>query len=938
MDGGVMRDWSHLQEQIQTKKAEPCMWPDSFLPEQQKKFSEFHEYTIGVLDAILQFSIPDDEKEKRLRDFLKLRWLLIQNSSLDYTFNPNLSSNLACLLTAIFLTKQNESACEILMPTVKKIFGSTFSHEKIKDISENSKGDFIPHYFITNHDGSALLHALDIFDRARSTPGILFPTMTALTSTDAETDIRKTIFCFSTEITAADCEQLKKIAGDDSQNYFQLLKKINDAFHKETPSLGYAIKHLCIALIKSSKENNAADAVAVSAECYAPILKFYAYWSALPIATKERIKNYAPEHAWNDIQESLESALLCLFAAIPEIKLTKVEYDRVKKEEIVECTKQLGLHLDRILIHHRDDLFNIPLPGEEAQFHPQALPSGSEINTAFEAIKSAFILRKPLLGLQDDRLIQYHHYVKLLGQYFFDPVFLPVAVRGLASEIHTVADLTQAVLLISPDNLSVLMEPIAERLKKIMRSDDKSWDSFAYLFQNTPIDYWAGLCVELSFKKSHRLLTGRDLSLLMDQFPETEWNILSIAMSADLASSVFLDHHDVVGFFCHAHTGMWNTFYQHFRAPINKVLSTSDNVAKLYMYTDHEDWHYLSIPLHDVLIDHLKTPGFIVKILSSILSPDRKICFIQAISHLLVEAQLDIQTVFFTFKQFRLGQWNLVAETLGKPFFRLLLSNEEKLTAFIKQFENKVEQIICVDALSKLTPLYFKTDQKKLFNLLKNFPEMDKILIKLFLRQLPEILLSFTATFSTLQSFDESVPEEIKIAFNYFVNIGLPILVSLEHIKQCAIDSTHALDTAVLRDEKNPVQILYRKFEEIETQVLYKELRDAAALFKKLELLIEFIDVSEKLACENNLNNAAEKNHLRSRTIFCTELNAAFGMGFFVTMRDNRYRFQVRDLIAPKLQRQYGFMPPPKPLDLHELCIAQKEMLTAAFAARARRN
>src|SRR3989338_3967418 len=132
-----MRSLNEFAVQIDTLLSDRCYdWPDNLPRDIQAHLIEFDQLCLLRLKHIIKLEIPEVEKTFRLRRFFVMRWVIVANTSLDYTLNPVLATNQLLCAIAKTIAQPEESVCAILMPTIEKIIGSD-SPANIKYASED---------------------------------------------------------------------------------------------------------------------------------------------------------------------------------------------------------------------------------------------------------------------------------------------------------------------------------------------------------------------------------------------------------------------------------------------------------------------------------------------------------------------------------------------------------------------------------------------------------------------------------------------------------------------------------------------------------------------------------------------------------------------------------------------------------------------------------
>lgn len=86
-----MRDWNKLADEVRALAKKKYRFPKNrppFVRSQFIKFKEYDRLQMGRLDATLRAQTLDDEKKLELAAlFLRMRFMVIANTSFDYTLN-----------------------------------------------------------------------------------------------------------------------------------------------------------------------------------------------------------------------------------------------------------------------------------------------------------------------------------------------------------------------------------------------------------------------------------------------------------------------------------------------------------------------------------------------------------------------------------------------------------------------------------------------------------------------------------------------------------------------------------------------------------------------------------------------------------------------------------------------------------------------------------
>ena len=842
-----MRHWDTLADEAQLLISQSNHLPlDQMLLEQ--------------LDTLLRLPLPDALKEIQLRRLLAIRWTVIAQTSLDYTFNPQLRLNRFYLEIAEKITPDDAAVCQTLMPTVKKIIGTGFSPEDVVTASEDVDGQFILSHFLTHTRGDALIALLDTFEFTKENTDRLFPT-----------EVRHTELF---DLTAADRERICLVAGEASQNYFQALEKIHRVMHGQKPSVGLALKELTIALLKSSKIDAGAELTANISECKNPISKFYKMWLGLSDEIKNKIKNYRADGA----TQSLESYLLCLLVHAKEqndeIVISEAEFQRVLSEKILPCTHQMGEQFDALLKHH-PDLFGIPLPGMELFFETEVLPDEVTLRALSENFQRAVRTHSPVLDVNDDHIAAFQSMVEILARSTLHETVSNDDLKALVALINDHEELTRALQLLPSnfwESLFRMLESEGDVAHIFLSEEEGKKDSvkaFKYLLAHLPTHQWKILFDALYETGLEGVCDPFTLAVLFgDEIPEIQWSFLREAVNR-LVDVLFVDIDDIVSFLYGLSLGVVEKIIPLFQESVDRILQDPRKIGYLFFSVKEELWGELHGLFRLAIQKALGAPSNYDLILDQFDCPEEKELFLQEmcsdVDFLCVNPSIFVRLL----KKQSSVDWFALFNSFGNKRVEKFIYSEESLAYFLNQFEKKEDRVACVHAMQnylktiRVTPVLF-------CRLVTSFPECETSLLMVFKPQLKNILSEYLSTLPVPSNIKPCVANDIRKDFIFLAEKILPVILLSRNVNEHCEGFVRSGRQAPRQSFSDVDILLSQQFSEIEEAMRNKHLNQTDGCIRKLQLLDQFMKVVD--VTKNTKSNLKR------------ELIAYFGKDFFARM------------------------------------------------------
>ncbi|OGT44142.1 MAG: hypothetical protein A3F13_05940 [Gammaproteobacteria bacterium RIFCSPHIGHO2_12_FULL_40_19] len=871
-----MRNWTALESDITALQSTPCLWPDSLSSDLQRIFLSHNRYVLERLIMFVRLPIAIDEKEMRIRQFIAMRWRVIANSSIDYTLNPDFPANQACLKMAVFIAKREESVCQIVMPSISHVLGTGFSADDVKSASEDIDGKFIPQNFLICLNNKALISIVDLYESARANTNHLFRNPEAV----------DTAFHFTPE----DLERLRLISGEVSKAYFDSLNRIHQARHNQRPSVGFALKTLQQALSKSSKVELGADEIANIAEYRLPIFQFYQLWIVLPADIKATIKDYKA----NGATSSLESYLLFLFVCIkefcPEIEVIEAEVQRVCAEAIFPCTHQIGLQLDSLINHH-PNLFDMPLSDRQPR-DATTLPDAETLALFPEQLRRAISERLPLLGWDDQRCMHSLSCFEMLTQYCLEPRMLEKDFLALNNAIKTIEDLTYALTVLPVSQWEFFIKGLRpEFIEQVFHSRHASL-YFTRLMTHLPSENWLLFFNAFHAADLSQYMDSAILATLLNALPESQSSILINAMQKILGI-VFQDGVDIVYLFVSTAIDNWEKTYDLFAHQIESILKNPKELMCVINMIHQSEWPLFINLFKKNISEHLKHSHFLEITLMD-LRPDARMPFLRLLAPSFDQISLTFMSFVRILQMFRSISFAEIFSLFGASRIAELINKDTDFAALLNNF-SEVDRIIFVGQLP-LGSLNIKMGASELCYLLKRFPECESGFLRLFKKQLPQILSSFLASFSLFDNFEREIPSEFVSTFKFLSVRALPLLLSSRTIAEfCASFFMHRF--FMFRSLPDPVWAVYHSFKKVERALMAGELTSMEGVTQKIALLNDFM--------RETMSGEAQPS------LFNEELLQCFGKDFFSQLDKYLTRFSALtpvDALAAQLDIVLGLV------------------------------
>lgn len=833
-----MRSWTSFCDEVKQLASYQYEWPDGISHNIQIALNAFDQLCLNRLGDLLSLPLADDEKEYRLRLFFIMRWEGVINTSLDYTLNPQLPTNQLFLRIAKQIVKPEEAVCSVLMPTIQKVVGSDLPDD-IKYASEDSSGEFHPHYFLTNADGKALLSLETIFSYAIQDTDFLFPALT-----ESDNIEKKCQF----DLSAEDRERIRLVSAETT-TLFDYLQENHRICYEQKPSVGYALKILQLALFKSSKIATGSDAAANSNECQHPINAFYEIWRALSSDIKNQIEAYKV----NGSMITLKDYLFCLFAHTPSIALSADEFDCVRGD-MVACTHMISMQLDIILKQHVD-LNNIPLPGMESQFSTAQVHDPDVLNVSFQ--NHVRMLKNPriMMGENNRHLAARHRIFFGLTQHALDPSLFKHSIEAVS--IRSMSDFMICFNMIPKENWPVFLSILDDQF-------DIGYFDFVVLLKELNPKEWNRFFALIFARNLGAQLDASSIAKILSEIPESQ-HALFVQSIGRYVDSIFSDSVDIFCLLAGTEIHLWLLVIGYFQCKINSILRKPNEVIQLFNILPSEDWLSLYALFQTVVRTHLATPGFFEMMYKRCATEDRQAAILSVVSDDVDWMVAHPLLLINVLKHLDIAEWKTIFSLFSPAHFRELIETSLDLFMFLNHFED--DDLRCAVIYHLREKLASMTiSPLALCRLIETFPGCQNPLISVFRNQLPTI---FSLFLTDLQNDAHAEYCAAKRKFLFLSRRSLPLLLSCRMIaEQCESFRQYHDDFAEITPDS--VHRLYRQLRTIEKKMRLQEISREAASIEKLKLLSDYIKFSKTMG--------------RTKTLFYRELVAFYGENFFDNM------------------------------------------------------
>lgn len=826
-----MADWIELASQVLISQSEVCVFPAECPPEIQKQCEAHNQYVLGHLLIILKKQLDDDEKKIILRKFLAMRSRVIAGTSIDYPNNPFFPANQICLKIAKEIVNDDESICQVVMPHIKRIIGTAFEEEDLKNATEDDEKQLSLENFLLHSDGDALIHVRDLFNCGHANTNRLFAVITA----DSKKDTPSNLF----NLSPHDLESVSHCAGDASKNYLNALKEWHCIRYDQKPCVGSALQELQIALFKSSKKKKGSELDADLKECSIPILQFYEIWTALPIITREKIKNYKVKGA----SLTLESNLLCLFAHTPGIVLSDADYRRVEQEKIVPCTHEFSSQFDTLLLENVD-LYEMPLRDDQKN---ESGFDTKKLTPLFAAFEEALKNRQPLLGV-NDRVFGLRAYVfMVLAQHYFDKKFLGEELAVIANNLGNVEQVVAVLAVLPHEYWAFWMDRASANLSEVSELNPGRSDVLAYYLKNIPVTQWKHFFSALSTSCFFDAISGYELGEILIEIPETQWTTL---MTSCACLSIICDELEVAKLLCAISIDLWSQVIALCKDQITIALKDVRQFLLFLQVFPTPDVGMAINLLGETVSHHFSTFSALHTTLIK-LSRSKRIMLLDVLREQLCQLNMTQEQLGQLLTALHEEHWLILFRMMERDQLHRLFPSVTALVEFLTDKVSPNFCVICIHSLSGFLPHLINSWELlvEIYSYSEISHESRRVLLRSLRENLPIIV-----TQALSNPKNHTLP-----LFQFLIKESLPLLFARQNLElYCPSLKVETVSFFGL------FSLLKKRLHISDTHCMTNGVISLIGCFQKIQLLSEF------------LNNTCS-NHTRLHT----QLKKYFGESFF---------------------------------------------------------
>lgn len=833
-----MHNWEALLFRIRSLNLDAYQSSDIPFNNAIRKMAEMDLH----LWAQLQIALATVKKKRRdlvIRQFLALRGKLFVTTSFDYTHAPHLQSNQLCVALARKVLKSHEALCQLLIPTISRVYGTHFMPDDVVSATSESEDDpFLLENYLIHVDGRSLIYIPGLYQISASNPDFLFLPKSELLA-----------------LTAEDYERIRTVAGAVSERHFAQLKAMYRITHDEKNSVGNGLRALQRALVASSKQSSGSEFQASMVHLCRPIYDFYQMWIELPLSQKNKIALCVSQSEGR----TLESYLLFLFLHAkefyPKINITENQYQRVIRESIFPCTDLIAQSLDDILKTHLD-LFEIPFSEEERDFQRDALPTTSDLELSQSMLKVSLLCRCPIRGLDDRQCVMRSPFATILSSHFkssasIAKIYSLIEATKNAEDVATVLYFLQ-----SPDQQAGYLRQLRPGSSSAHFIRD-TCEMIITIINRLDPENW-----QIFFETMNKAVPGlhldpSNLIHILNSVPKKQWKELIQVMHPCLVS-LFSKEGVIANFFSDMfyHHYTIDQAYELFRDALDRVLSDPKNIIHLLQHSSSAIWPILMRALNTLFEGHCKNKAFIVNVLQQLNSDGQKIEFLQALFRTFSDK--------ISMKPFDMvSVMNLLSFDSGIAFLNLLnpdqlkfIHSAKELAAFLQLLTHSQRQLVFIQKIQDLH-LPMEADMFSFYYLARKFPDARPHFISLFLKDIPQWIAEMMMVANNgLENIFKR--DEAKVIFNFFVNNILPDVFLYHNLsRQCP---------SLLYSSSELIAKITDKMVEISSDIARGQL---SACFSIMAIFQEF------------LRSPLEKHVAMDCHVFARELRAYVGKNFF---------------------------------------------------------
>lgn len=289
-------------------------WVERFLlqfPEEDSVFASINDETLSMII---------ERKRNELLLYIKAHQKFLLRAFNDFTVCARLPARGALLSALELVKKPNESACQLLMPHVKRIVGSVDPEDVGCSTTDVLSGKFNAWQFLACDNRDTLISLVDLFGLVESS-----------------VDARKQFFQDPEQ--RAYRKRIERHFQNPAVNYIRVLEYF-DKQSENTDNFVFYVIQLATALHKSSERQDGNSAVAGDV-CIDFILNFHRIWNSLSQSVRNEVGNTRIEGFQHTFGQVVILLFQLLFQSGVPIQLTQEEKDE-KNVPTLHCAAYLS--------------------------------------------------------------------------------------------------------------------------------------------------------------------------------------------------------------------------------------------------------------------------------------------------------------------------------------------------------------------------------------------------------------------------------------------------------------------------------------------------------------------------------------------------------------------------------------------------------------------
>lgn len=764
-----MRDFEDIAYDLSNLVANDYCWPPEFPLERKTALINIDALLLEKLSEFLISRTPNEAKNRVVRRTLWFRGQLFLLSTLNCTTNFHSKASQLCVELAHKIATPGEAICQILLPSIETVEGSSMLD--VKEATEFEENIFDPRNFLMHSNGTALIDATQIFQSTITDPDYFF-------SRESK----------KLHLTAEDRARLHRAVSEGGEICFNTLETMYRRKHNKAGySLGDALQELNAALHEASVQNTGTEFEACLLEYREPILKFYRLYKSLTDTGKLPLQ--LCKITVNSKCVSLEKILLLIFAhassSITQIVLTDAQMSDASSIGSVypcPCLNQWSQDINTIINLYMQPLFESYLPGMAPRLISEPLPTTAELDELSRRYKLAFLERPVIAGINDQTAITSQPFVKIFITHTFKPPGNREEMMDMANCIMNIDDLMLVLALVPQDNWEKLFYQLGRSPSRSSRSLlQENNRHIAQVLQSLPTAQWGALFNAIAQSGYVCVCNFSELHTLFDNLPQPLWPV-AVQAAESLFKTLFQFRANIIYFF-RTYASQLSRYYPLFQSLIDPQLQEKD-LSTLSMMIDevhHIQWSDICIVLEPLLITLSKDSDFFNMLARSIRGT-RCAAFVGFLLSVLPDDRLTIPRLVELLAIIVPSDYGTLFHHIGSSRLTSLFQNIDDLISFLNEIPNEFKRGTTIESLSS-SLIQLKILPYHLQLLRQSFPAYSNELRSAFAIHHPRLIYQLYVAISTMQGFETPISSEYKTFARYLLE-GMAHLTHTDQLKR----------------------------------------------------------------------------------------------------------------------------------------------------------